>query len=97
MRIPGRHAGGAARGGGALLQRPGLELACARERGVQPIPRAEGRAGGQAEPAGRPAGCVGRVRICERPYPPSAPAAGTSTSSSWLRVSHDASQVGTVP
>ena len=30
-------------------------------------------------------------KICERPYPPSAPVAPTSTGSSLLRVSHDAS------
>lgn len=87
---------GGQRGAAGTLAKARTGAGLCPGEGVQLIPRAEGRAGGQAEPAGRPAGCVGRIKICDRPYPLPAPAARTSTASSWLRVSHDASQVGTV-
>lgn len=83
MRIPGKCAGEAASGERwGLWQRPGLELACAQEGRAQPITGGEG--------CGL---CRPHVKSV-RPYLPPAPAAPTSTASSLLRVSHDASQVG---
>lgn len=68
---------------------PGAVRTLAKARTGAGLCPGEGRA--QLIPGGEGCGLSAASKICERPYPPSAPAAPTSTGSSLLRVSHDAS------